>query len=354
MTFFVCFIGLITSYEDIKEGKIRNKYILIGFIVTLISYLIYWLVGPLYFKSVLMNAGLGLLTGFFFYVAGIWTAADGKLFFIYCSLIPLSIYQIGYIDYFPSFIILINTFIPMFIFLFINLMIKTSWKEKSHVLKNVFKPKFLLLIFLILFPFQWLFPELFRIFGIPQGLSVLMLFMIFATIGMMFYFQERIFELAIILTTFRLIFDFASILSIAFWMSFFKIFILALFLIQFLLTLGVFKYSIKTDIENLKRSDKPSEIIVEKNGKYEKKAVPILFQGLSEIKGNILVKSSQRLTQEKIDELKFLKKQGRLEFEHLLIEESIPFAPFLFLGVLVTYLVHGSVIDFIKFVLVFL
>lgn len=348
-SFVAFFLGFLTSYDDLTIGKIKNKYILYGLTAAVIFNIYYLFHGPAYFQAVLLNSFIGLATGFFFYVAGIWTAADGKLFFIFSCLVPLSIYKLGYVNYFPSFVLLLNTFLPVFFFLFFNLLLRTTWEEKRHVLEGIFRPKFLFLLFLILFSFQWLFPKIFEIFHIPADFTILMMFMIFATIGIMFYIRKYLFHFAIGLASIRLIFDFQSILVLSFWISFLKTFILLLFLIQFLFTLAQLKFSIHTDIEKLKPGDKSAQMIIKKGKDYVAETLPPFFARFSEHKENILIKSSVRLTEENIKKLKTLKKQGRLKFEHLLVEETIPFAPFLFLGVLLTYFASGSIIDYLKF-----
>ena len=347
-SFVVFLIGFLTSYDDLTIGKIKNKYILYGLATAVIFNIYYLFHGPLYLKSVLLNSFIGLATGFFFYVAGIWTAADGKLFFVYSCLVPLSIYKLGYVNYFPSFVLLLNTFLPVFFFLFFNLLLRTSWKEKMHVLKGIFRPKFLFLLFLILFSFQWLFPLVFKILHIPADFSILMIFMVFATIGIMFYIRKYLFHFAISFALIRVIFDFQSILHISFWLAFLKVFIFALFLIQFLFTLAQLKFSIHTDIEKLKPGDKSAQMIIKKGKDYVAETLPPFFARFSEHKENILIKTSVRLTKEDIEKLKALKKEGRLKFKHLLVEETIPFAPFLFLGVLLTYFVRGSIVVYLK------
>ncbi|MBU2634963.1 hypothetical protein KJ841_00605, partial [Patescibacteria group bacterium] len=53
------FIGLITSYQDFKEGKIKNKWIILGLIWGLGVYLLFLIFGSLsfyYVSKVLINS----------------------------------------------------------------------------------------------------------------------------------------------------------------------------------------------------------------------------------------------------------------------------------------------------------
>ena len=141
----IILIGLFTSYEDIKEGKIRNKYIILALIYTLLAYVfiitIYYFGGvPIraeYFIEFIINGVIALLVGFLLWYSRVWTAGDGKLFFAYSLLVPLSAYSFGYIKYFPSLVILINTFLPIFIFLFVGLLLKTTRQQKVDSAKKI-------------------------------------------------------------------------------------------------------------------------------------------------------------------------------------------------------------------------
>ena len=90
----ILFLGVITSYEDIKYGKIRNKWIILGLIYLVVVYIILFLVYNIYNLNVtylyflLINGTLALLAGFLIWYICLWTAGDAKLFFVYALLIP--------------------------------------------------------------------------------------------------------------------------------------------------------------------------------------------------------------------------------------------------------------------------
>ncbi|MDI6605604.1 MAG: hypothetical protein QME65_00430, partial [Candidatus Omnitrophota bacterium] len=54
----------------------------------------------------------------------IWAAGDAKLFIVYTLLIPLDYYSKSYLPYFPSFTLLLNIFIPLFLFILIIAFLK--------------------------------------------------------------------------------------------------------------------------------------------------------------------------------------------------------------------------------------
>lgn len=140
------FIGLVTSYEDIRQGRIRNKWILLGlgWGLGIFSLLIIWyfIAAPVsefyYFKILarpldspapvytfnlaflqasLLNFFSALIVGFLLWRFNSWAAGDAKLFLVYSLLIPIFHYQPVAWPIFPSFALLINIFSVFLIYL---------------------------------------------------------------------------------------------------------------------------------------------------------------------------------------------------------------------------------------------
>jgi hypothetical protein len=130
-------IGIIVSYEDFKEGKIKNKWILLGFLYGTFIYFIFFLLKILdvyshfdfsrifllpsfsFFLKTLINAILSFIIGYLLWYFDIWAPGDAKLFFLFSLLLPLKYYWRTALPFFPSFVLLINTFVPLLIFLFL-------------------------------------------------------------------------------------------------------------------------------------------------------------------------------------------------------------------------------------------
>lgn len=181
-------IGLITSYQDFKEGKIKNKWIILGLVWALGIYLLLliWAISapylaqiyskeftfilPSYILKVFINSLIALLGGYLLWYFNLWSAGDAKLFALFTFLLPLRFYSKSYLPYFPSFVLLINTFIPVLIFLICqNLFcflkkalafreIQPAMREKILKLKTLFKKNYLNYLkvglgFLLLFMF---------------------------------------------------------------------------------------------------------------------------------------------------------------------------------------------------------
>lgn len=118
--FPIFLIGLITGYQDFKCGKIKNKWIILGLVWGIAVYafsVIFKFFNPSvisysYMLAVFINSGIALLVGYLFWRFNLWSAGDAKLFFVFAFLLPLKYYQRGYLLYFHSFALLVNVFVP--------------------------------------------------------------------------------------------------------------------------------------------------------------------------------------------------------------------------------------------------
>ncbi|MBL7130741.1 MAG: hypothetical protein ISS45_04990, partial [Candidatus Omnitrophica bacterium] len=131
----VFFIGIVTSYQDIKFGKIKHKWIGMGLIYFILGYLLLYLLSALrivdyrginysYIQELFINGLISIVIAYLFWKLGIWAAGDAKLFIVYALLIPLDYYSKSYLPYFPSFALLLNIFIPLFLFILIAAFLK--------------------------------------------------------------------------------------------------------------------------------------------------------------------------------------------------------------------------------------
>jgi hypothetical protein len=129
------FIGLVTAYQDFKEGKIRNKWVIFGLVWGVGIYFLFliWALAvpylsqifskqfvfilPSYIFKVFINSAIALIVGYLLWYFDLWSAGDAKLFFVFSLLLPLKYSWRTVLPYFPSFVLLINTFIPALLFL---------------------------------------------------------------------------------------------------------------------------------------------------------------------------------------------------------------------------------------------
>lgn len=346
----ITLLGILTTYTDLKQGKIRNKHIVLALAYSLIAYAIiaslnWGTIRPGYFIEILIMCALSMLTGFILWHAGLWTAGDAKLFLAYSALVPLSTYKYGHIPYFGSTNILINTFIPMFLFLSVTLLFKTSLKQKLFFLKKSFVPRQILTIAVFLFSFTWVIKILFNFTKIPADYFMIIL-ILFITMTLFEKITSiNLLSITIIISILRVILD-RSILSYGFLTEF--LIILASFAILrfFILYLGFYFLTKEIDIKLLKPGMIPAELVYKDKNSYKKQELLFysLFGYLEEkIKKRcyLIEPTPDGLTEEEVKKLKSLEK--KLRFEHIRIQQTIPFAPYMFSGVLLTVIFKGNI-----------
>lgn len=132
----LCFIGIKTSYEDIKTSNIRNKWVLLGLIYALTVYLfsaLSFLFNAFphsaafntlnsyllkYSDRWIINLLVSITLSYWLWHIRVWGAGDAKLFITYAALIPMGQYSKIYFDYyFASFFLLLGIFLPATLFL---------------------------------------------------------------------------------------------------------------------------------------------------------------------------------------------------------------------------------------------
>lgn len=132
----IIFIGLRTSWDDYKTGKIRNKYIIGGLVYGCIAFIVLGLflnLGLGYLGKVVLNSVLALVIGYTFWNYRFWAAGDAKLFALFAFLLPLNYYTNGYLPYFPASAMLLNVFIIVFVYLVIRTLLALIWQAIKSI-----------------------------------------------------------------------------------------------------------------------------------------------------------------------------------------------------------------------------
>lgn len=329
---FILFFGVVTSYEDILYGKIRNKYIVAAFLfAVLVNLLIFF--GFIedhfsqgYYMRLLVNVIIAFLLGFALWMIDLWTPGDAKLLSAYAILVPLTTYELGYVMHFPTFTLLSNTFVPLFFF--IVLILPSSIRRSKKPIKELFNLKKVADKIIFLFGFLWLFDVLFSFLGIQ--LTFLMYLLLLITIPYIF---QRIGLVSlnfvsILLSILRLTFDYEEVLTPEF-LRFFIYLLLVFILVTSLINLSGF---LDTTTEVCIGDLKPGMTL---NEEIELDGKPISFP-----RGGI--------TSNDVGLINKLYEDGKLGSDTLRVQQTLPFAPFLFAGVLLTYLCRGDLIVFLK------
>jgi hypothetical protein len=363
----IILIGIITSIQDIKSGKIRNIWIIIAiaFSVLVNSGLItyYWMNGVLnvqYVTELLTNLAFAVAVGFGLWYSGIWTAGDGKLFIAYSALIPLSVYSFGYQKYFPSFNLLINIFIPALIILLAAMLFKIKLKHVKEVskslLKEFFQIKQILNSAAYLFAISWLIQLLLSFAGMGKNyiLSYALTLIFFSS--MQKKLGKKILYIMLAVSVLRLVFD-RTILSWQFTLNF-VLLMFAWSLLRSFLTGSIAKLGTEIFTKDVNVSKlAPGMVLCETIAKLEvsKKDISDVKKISSQIiksKGQYYVKMPKSAfalnsfigeEPEGVTKAQILKIK-KLGVKKIRVSQTLPFAPFMFLGAILTIIAKGNVL----------
>lgn len=339
----IILFGTWASYTDLKKSKIKNYTILL---LILMSIILNIFITKVFITNPLQSATsifIAIVAGVLIWLAGLWSAADAKLFIAFNFLIPVTLYTHAE-SYFPGSSILINSFVPLFLFSFIQVIFKTKFKEKKAILGEFFKFRFILNIILPTLTFMSLSYAISHFLKIPIDyfLTTIMFFIIFWVIEQKFKFKLNYFFL--IMTIVSVIFLHSKIFTLGFLVNWI-IAMVTVFSMFFLTSLGRFTYTQSVRLTELKEGIIPAEMIVNVNEKYLKK--PIIFisplLSLRERSSTKLIfgYNPDGIKKDDIAKVMKLYKEGKLGFDEIKVSKTMKFAPFLFLGVLLTYFAKG-------------
>lgn len=365
---FVILLGIIASYTDIKFGKIRNKYIIIfgigGILLNLIIFLSYYLSGILnwsYVFEFFINLILAFLVSFLFYYFDIWSAGDGKLFGVFAILVPLSIYSVGHVKFFPALTLLINIFLIAFLVMIFSLVINIFKKGISikNLGKNIFSGihKKLFISAVQIFIILWAINLFFGLLNIKPNFY-LRFILILILFGSLRTFLLKYTKILLAVAGIRLVFDW----SIYSW-GFLSEFLIYILFFRFFMDIGfglldhfsTLFFSKTVNARKLKEGDVSSDVIVMKDKLDKKTKDNLKKEDIEFVRfiGKYYIKYPKAKATEKSmfdsaalsrEDVKLLKKIG---FKKHSVNEKIPFAIFIFFGTLITYFIKGTLISFI-------
>jgi len=363
-------LGLITSYEDVKTGKIRNKWIIFALAYAFAVYSIiithsFFTIGVYedYFIALLTNMLFVIIVGFGAWYFGIWTAGDGKLFIAFSSLIPITTYQTGYQEWMPSITLLINIFIPslfiMIFWMFFKIRVRNFQKIFKFFLKDFFQPRQLFISVIEIFAVYWIISLLISLVNLKGGYVLTIILTIVLLSSIQKTLSDKYVHVFIAISLIRLVMD-ESVYSSSFLADFLIIFFIWR-LFKSLLAGSLSKISQEMFSKEVKVIDlKPGMVLSETIQKVTKpewdklKKLPdtelIKHKTFYYIKraksstdtGGFIGEESEGLTNEQIRKIK------GIGIKKILVSQTIPFAPFMFLGVILTVIVKGNILIVIK------
>lgn len=328
-------LGMLSSYTDIKHGMIQNRLVFPMLFAGILLSLPDFSTLPMF----LVNALIAFIFGFALYLARLWSAGDSKLFLAFAVLFPIGLYPGSFI-FFPAFSLVLNSFVPAFIALAVLSLLNTNAKQKIESLKSAMNPKILASLAIMVFAFYWLLLYLFMLIAMPLDffLIVLILFLFVSAIEKAF--PKKVTLVSAMIAIFFAVLNINELAQPNFWIGFLLIFILMVFMRFFILYLGFFAFGRRVEINDLKPGMVLLEGVFEKNGLLEKKKLffPCLVNALQDINTNYVFDLSPRgLGSNDIAMLQETNKEGKVRFHSLLVQETLPFAPLLFMGALLTF-----------------
>jgi hypothetical protein len=263
-------------------------------------------------------------------------------------LVPFSFYQWGKLANFPSYTILVNTFVPWFLFYTGVVLVRSSAREKLAIAKDMLRLKMLVPAALFILAFSWLIQLLAPFVGTMWNffISILFLFLLILTYEKLF--RVRYTSLATAIAVLALVVDHSTILSMAFMKRFLIMMLLFVFLRFFILNLTYRLFTRPVYIEDLEEGMIPAENFILEDKRYQKRRIlPISFiSGLIErTRGRELFRDVPRgLSKEEISNVKRLHSHGSIKDHAVRVHHTMHFAPLMFLGVLLTILSKGSIV----------
>lgn len=330
-------LGIITSYEDIKYGKIRNKWVLGSLIYAVLVYgvLIVFLllqndINAHYLIELGTNFLFSIAVGFGLWYINVWTAGDGKLFVAYSALLPLSVYVHGYQEWIPSFVLLANIFVIGLVFMvfLIFYKLKTRYIKKAclSIVKDFFSAKEIFKSIVSLFAIFWIIDILFKLTGLGSNYILRLFLTMFIFLNIIKWLGKSSVYVMLAITIARLILD-KSVYSLSFLIDF-LVLIFVWKLIRGFLSGSVSELGKEIFTKEVKVSElKPGMVLSESARRKEAKDI------LSEAEG---------LTTEQIVQIR------KNDIKKIRISQTIPFAPLMFLGVIITVVAKGNILIFIK------
>lgn len=348
--------GLATSYEDIRSGRIRNSWVAGALVYSagmlLIAMAILASRGDPINQEYLIKYGsniiFALFAGIVIWLCNLWSAGDAKLFLAYAALVPLSFYAITPSDYFPSFILLGYTFVPFLLFYLWKIFFGTKAAIKREMLKEITRPERLQDNLWFVFAFSLLGKGITSFFH-----SHLPLFnSFFVTLALLFgamVLFERVLKISakrvsMTIAIGGMLLAYEHILTIEFMMFFGLMAFLFLFIRYFVLHLAFEVFSSPIYIEDLKPGMMVAENFVPEDDGYRKeRLVPLSFLSalMRQSEGKFLFSvASEGLTAEQAETIRRLHSEGKIPEHTIRIFQTVPFAPFLFLGSLLLIGTH--------------
>lgn len=339
----VLVLGAATGWEDFKKGIIRNEYVLAGLLVGLFvqgldSY------GSQRLYTAVLSIVFALIVGFFIWYSGFWTAGDAKLYAAFVALLPLSLFGAYASAFSLAYVLLVLTFIPAFIVF----ALKAVWSSRGGLSRELWRslaPANLFGLATSLFAISWGLEVVMRQFGFGGNYLtyLLVVFFLYRLLTALLPVVLMV-GLPLLVVVLRVVFDYPAISTSAYWAFFAIEFVALLVLNFFFVNLGYKAFSKPVAVSALREGMLPAQGVVEQKRKGRYGLVPLQARyslTSARLNGIIVPSESWWFSAKDVYWLKAQAKAGRLGFSKVLVQQTLPFAPFLALGALLSLFLGG-------------
>lgn len=358
----ILFLGVVTSYTDIRFGKIKNIWIMLAFLYVFIVYsiiLMYlWFFGiaidDTFFFNMFLNLVIAAVIGIMFWLNTYWSAADAKLFIAFCALVPLSTYQFNYVAFFPSANLLLNSLILIFVVLGFQMIIQSRPRHYFKSIRDMFRPRTVLMLAVMIFIALWLNSLFLRFLGTKINTILILLFIVLLmpVIGKNLVKYKVV---SIIIFSIILIFDYRYIFSTQLIKNFGLSGIIFILIIILFIQISSRAFIKTVHVNNLKKGMILDEEIVKsaESGRSYSKRKRVISSvdqtNAAQSLVNLVEITTEGLTNSDIKKIKVAYRAKRLEFEKIKVISHTYFAPYLFLATLFIVLTNGyNILFFIR------
>ena len=367
----ILLLGVTTSWEDFREGKIRNRWVLAALGYALLAYVLLFLLSAASGKmpswevlELFTNMGFAVVLGFGLWAGGLWTSGDGKLFIAFAALVPVSVYSRSSYPWIPSLTLVINIFV-------VSLAVMLAWILRKHsvwsikgrrLLKEVIQLSLLRSV-LLLFAISWLVSLFLSLIGVSLQTTPLVLVTWMALSLLQRKAPSWIIYPMAALAVCRLVFD-HSVFSLSFVMSF-ALLVLGWVLIRSLLVGALASACSQAFTKEIPVSSLRPGMKLADSLEAKKDLAPKVLKALRKQSGIQVIRSKAgyivRSEKKSFTNEGFLKEEPeglnsqqvnriqQLGVKKIRVSETVSFAPFIFAGVLMTLLVKGNVLILLQY-----
>ena len=350
LTTLILIVGVYASITDTRNRRISNSCTYGLALAGALSQALFVYLGLLTIPQYLWLIFGGLAIAVLLFTLGIWSPGDAKLFWAVAVALPPTVLAAARWNY-PPFVILVNTFIPYFCAMAIVILIRTSAQQKLQTLRSMLAPSFLLRYAFSLLAFgsialwvnRWL-PIRLDYFG-----SIFLFILLYSLFDRFVKKRWQPYVLAPValgslLLVGKALPNYLTLLAITG--------VLFLILRFFLASLGDHLFVREIAVQNLHKGHVPAHIIVrDQAGAYRTHEVAFTsFVALAARPREtevVMDMAPQGLSSSQVSELQRLAAAGQFTGfgNKVKVQTTMPFAPLILIGVILTLVGRGPIIE---------